>query len=106
MNCGTPGRTPPRRSAFAGRLILLVLPLLLALTVWAAPASAYPCASDATPAPAGPAAKAGAKQCKPSQPPTVRGDADPLAFVFFMGMIVAVLLVPITVRRREDMPPQ
>ena len=47
MHCGTPGRTPPRRSAFAGRLILLVLPLLLALTVWAAPASAYPCASDA-----------------------------------------------------------
>jgi len=61
MNCGTPGRTPPRRSAFAGRLIRLVLPLLLALTVWAGPASAYRCASDAKPALAGPASKAGAK---------------------------------------------
>ena len=87
MHCGTPGRTPPRRSAFAGRLILLVLPLLLALTVWAAPASAYPCASDATPGLAGPGARAGAKQCEPSQPPTERGNADPLSLVFFMGMI-------------------
>jgi hypothetical protein len=106
MHCGTPGRTPPRRSAFAGRLILLVLPLLLALTVWAAPASAYPCASDAKRAVAGPAASAGAKQCEPAQPAAKRGNADPLSFVFFIGIIVAVLLVPITVRRREDVSPQ
>jgi hypothetical protein len=105
MNCGTPGRTPPRRSAFAGRLILLVLALLLALTVWAGPASAYPCASDATRALAGPAARPGAKQCEPSQPYTERGNADPLSFVFFMGMIVAVLLVPVTRWRREDLAP-
>ncbi len=106
MHCGTPGRTPPRRSAFAGRLILLVLPLVLALTVWTAPASAYPCASDATRAVAGHAARAGAKQCEPAQPAVKRGNADPLSFVFFIGIFVAVLLVPITVRRREDVSPQ
>ena len=106
MYCGTPGRTPPRRPAFVGRLILFVLPLLLALTVWAAPASAYPCVSDAKRAVSGPAASAGAKQCEPVQPLAKRGDADPLSFVFFIGIIVAVLLVPITVRRREDVSPQ
>jgi len=99
MNCGTPGRTPPRRSAFAVRLILLVLPLLLALTVWAAPASAYRCAPDATSA-------AGTKQCQASQPPKKRGNADPISFVFFIGIFVAVLLVPITVRRREEVSPE
>ena len=106
MPCGTPGRTPPRRSAFAGRLIRLVLPLLLALTVWAGPASAYRCASDAKPALAGPASKAGAKQCEPSSPLKKRGNADPLSFVFFMGIIVAVLIVPVTRWRREDLPPE
>jgi hypothetical protein len=106
MYCGTPGRTPPRRPAFVGRLILFVLPLLLALTVWAAPASAYPCVSDAKRAVSGPAARAGAKQCEPAQPLAKRRNADPLSFVFFIGIIVAVLLVPITVRRREDVSPQ
>jgi hypothetical protein len=104
MNCGTRGRTPPRRSAFAVRLILLVLPLLLALTVWAAPASAYRCAPDATRASNGHLANAGVKQCETSAPFKKRGDADPISFMFFIGIIVAVLLVPITVRRREDIP--
>ena len=106
MHCGTPGRTPPRRPAFAGRLILLVLPLLLAFTVWAAPASAYPCAPGATRAVSGPAARAGAKQCEQAQPSADREDADPLSFVFFMGIIMAVLLVPVAVWRREDLSPE
>ena len=106
MNCGTPGRTPPRRSAFAVRLILLVLPLLLALAFWAAPASAYRCAPDAARVPSGGLAQAGRDQCKASQPPMKRGNADPISFVFFIGIIVAVLLVPITVRRREEVFPE
>ena len=99
MTCGTPGRTPPRRSAFAVRLILLVLPLLLAFTVWAAPASAYRCGPDAT-------GVSGTKQCQAAQPSKKRGDADPMSFMFFIGIIAAVLLVPITVRRREEASPE
>jgi hypothetical protein len=103
MNCGTPGLAPPRRSAFAFRLILLVLPLVLALAVWAAPASAYRCAPEATRASSGPLTAAGKKQCG-TEPFRERGNADPMSFVFFIGILVAVLLVPITVRRREDVP--
>jgi hypothetical protein len=106
MNCGTPGRTPPRRPAFAGRLILLVLPLVLALTVWAAPASAYRCAPDAGRASNGHLAAAGKKRCQASEPFKRRGNADPISFAFFIGIFVAVLLVPITVRRREEVPPE
>lgn len=105
MNCGTPGRTPPRRSAFAGRLILLVLPLLLAFTVWAAPASAYRCEA-AVPTLAGQAAKAGKNECDASEPSKKRGNADPISFVFFIGIIVAVLVVPVTTWRREGPPPE
>jgi hypothetical protein len=106
MHCGTPGRTPPRRPAFAGRLIRLVLPLLLALAVWAGPASAYRCAPTATRALAGHTANAGEKQCQPSEPFKRRGNADPLSFAFFIGIMMAVLLVPVAVWRREDMPPE
>jgi hypothetical protein len=106
MHCGTPGRTPPRRPAFVGRLILLVLPLLLALTVWAGPASAYRCAPAATGAVAGHAANVGEQQCEPSEPFKRRGDADPLSFVFFIGIMVAVLVVPVAVWRREDLQPE
>jgi hypothetical protein len=105
MHCGTPGRTPPRRPAFAGRLILLVLPLLLALTVWAGPASAYSCAA-AVPTLAGQGANPGKNQCEPSAPLKKRGNADPFSFIFFMGIIVAVLLVPVTTWRREGLPPE
>jgi hypothetical protein len=103
MHCGTPGRTPPRRPAFAGRLILLVLPLLLALTVWVGPASAYRCAA-AVPTLAGHAAKAGEHQCEPSAPAKKRGNADPISFAFFIGIIAAVLLVQVTTWRREGVP--
>jgi len=107
MHCGTPGRTPPRRPAFAGRLIRLVLPLLLALAVWAGPASAYRCAPGATTRTlAGHTVNAGERQCEPSAPFKRRGNADPLSFVFFMGIIMAVLLVPVAVWRREDLSPE
>jgi hypothetical protein len=106
MHCGTPGRTPPRRPAFAGRLIRLVLPLLLALAVWAGPASAYRCAPAATGTVAGHAANVGEQQCEPSRPFKRRGDADPLSFVFFIGIMVAVLVVPVAVWRREDLQPE
>jgi hypothetical protein len=106
MHCGTPGRTPPRRPAFVGRLILLVLLLVLAVTVWAGPASSYACEQSQPTGIrtlAGQIAKADEK-CEPSQPFKKRGNADPMSFAFFIGIIVAVLFVPVAVRRREDMP--
>ena len=106
MHCGTPGRTPPRRSAFAGRLIRLVLPLLLAFAFWAGPASAYRCAPAATGTPAGHTANVGEQQCEASEPFKWRGNADPLSFVYFMGIMLAVLVVPVAVWRREDVSPE
>jgi hypothetical protein len=35
-----------------------------------------------------------------------RGNADPMSFVFFIGIMVAFVLVPITLGRREELPPQ
>jgi hypothetical protein len=109
MHCGTSGRTPPRRPAYVGRLLLLVLVLLLSLTVWAGPASAYPCGQaqpSGTRTLAAHLAKANSKQCEPSKPFKRRGNADPISFAFFIGMIVAVLLVPAALGRREELPPE
>jgi len=107
MHCGTPGRTPPRRPAFVGRLTLLVLPLLLALTVWAGPVSASPCAPTGEQRTlAGHVANVAEKECEPSPPFERRGNADPISFAFFIGIIVAVLLVPVAMGRREDLPPE
>ena len=106
MHCGTPGRTPPRRPAFVGRLILLVLPLLLSFAFWAGPASAYRCAPAATGTPSGHAANAGEQQCQPTGAFKRRGNADPLSFAFFMGIMLAVLVVPVAVWRREDLSPE
>jgi hypothetical protein len=115
MHCGTPGRTPPRRPAFVGRLTSLVLLLLLALTVWAGPASAKPCAPTSAPAVAAVGnertlavhvPKASTNECEPSAPFKKRRNADPISFAFFIGMIVAVLLVPVALGRREDLPPE
>ena len=116
MHCGTSGRTPPRRPAFIiGRLTSLALLLLLALAVSAAPASAKPCAPTSAPAvaPVGNqrtlavhVPKASTNECEPSAPFKKRGNADPISFAFFIGIIVAVLLVPVALGRREDLPPE
>ena len=105
MHCGTPGRTPPRRPAFVGRLIRLVVLLVVTLTVWAGPASSYNCgAPSGTRTLAGHVAKA--KQCGPSTAFKRRGNADPLSFAFFIGIIAAVLLLPVALVRRLDLPPE
>ncbi len=121
MHCGTSGRTPPRRPAFiVGRLIPLVLLLLLAFAVPVGPASAQPCAPSSAPAQTPRVAPAGGvrtlaahvpkavgpKECEPSEPFKKRGNADPISFAFFIGIIAAVLLVPVALGRREDLPPE
>ncbi len=120
MLCGITGRTPPRRPALiAGRLLSLALLLVLALAVSAGPASAGPCAPTSAPATtprvapvtgtrtlAARVPKDGPKECEPSRAFKKRGNADPISFAFFIGIIVAVLLVPVALGRREDLPPE
>ena len=105
MHCGTPGRTPPRRPAFVGRLVRLVLLLLVTLTISVGPASSYPCGTPSgTRTVSGNTAKE--TQCGPSGSFKRRGNADPLSFAFFIGIIAAVVLVPVTLGRRQDLPPE
>ncbi len=120
MLCGTTGRTPPRRPAhFVGRLIQAALVLLSALALSAGPALAGPCSPTTAPANtprvaaesgtrvlAARVSKDGPKECEPSRAFKKRGNADPISFAFFIGIIVAVLLVPVALGRREDLPPE
>jgi hypothetical protein len=115
MNCGFSWR-PPRRTAFAGRLVLLACLLALAFGLSAGPASAYPCKSPQPP----PAASgertltghvdAQEDDCEPDSearaPAFRRRNADPMSFVFFIGILVAVVLVPVAFGRREELPPE
>jgi hypothetical protein len=94
-----------------GRLTGLVCLLLLVLALSAGPAGAYSCgvAGSARTLSAH-VTKADEKDCTP--PPRKRRNADPISFAFFVGIIVAVLLVPIAgtasgaFGKREDLPPQ
>ena len=112
MHCGTSGRTPPRRPAFVGRLTRLVLLGLVTLFLCAGPAASSPCAPTAigTRTLAAHVPNSGEKECQPSEPFAKRGNADPISFVFFIAILVAVLLVPVAVPvalgRREDVPPE
>ena len=108
MHCGSSWRTPSRRTAlaFAGRLALLGCLIVLAFGTAARPAEAYVCGR----APADTRTLQGhvgdLKDCdRPSTRPK-RGNADPMSFVFFIGIMVAFVLVPITLGRREELPPQ
>src|SRR5215831_3998408 len=103
MFCGF-WRTPPRRPAFAGRLVVLLCVLVFPLVGSVAPARAYVCAPSAAHAPRVAAQKA----CERSRAPVWRkhGDADAMSFVFFMGAVVAVLLIPVAFGRRDGLPPE
>jgi hypothetical protein len=101
MYCGSSWR-PPRRTAFAGRLGLLFCLLVLAFGVAAGPATAYPCGATSS---AGHAAEE--RRCEPAQPrPVRRRNADPMSFVFFMGVLIAFVLVPVGLGPREEIPPE
>jgi hypothetical protein len=94
---------PPRRTAFAGRLGLLLCLLVLALGVSSGPAAAYSC--GATPQSRTLAGHIPQKKDCDTQPPrtTRRGNADPMSFVFYMGILVAFVAVPLALSRREEL---
>jgi hypothetical protein len=104
MHCGF-WRTPPRRPAFAGRLVVLVC-LLVLFGGAVAPAGAYVCSPPSTTR-ALTAHVTVQKDC--DRPPAARpkrGDADPMSFVFFLGIVVVVVLFPVALGRREELPPE
>jgi hypothetical protein len=105
MYCGSSWR-PPRRTAFAGRLGLLFCLLVLAFGVSAGPAGAYSCgATSPSRTLAGHLAQK--KDCDQEQPRTTRrGNADPMSFVFFMGVVIAFVVVPLALSRREEHSPE
>ena len=106
MNCGNPLRQPPRRPLAAARIASVLCLMLLALVLSAGPASAYPCGGSAVPVRTLSAHTSGvdAKECTPApKRPVLHRKADPMSFAFFIGLIVAVLLVPAAaLRKRED----
>ena len=106
MHCGSSWR-PPRRTAFAGRLALLCALLVLAFGASAGPATAYSC--GATSKSVRTLAGLGAEKKDCEQEPTrpaKRGNADPMSFMFFIGILIAVALVPAALGRREELPPE
>jgi hypothetical protein len=107
---------PPRRTAFAGRLGLLLCLLVLAFGVSAGPAAAYSCgATSPSRTLAGQVsghrggrslrfALPQKKDCDQAPSRTTRrGNADPMSFVFFMGILVAFVAVPLALSRREEL---
>ena len=105
MHCGSSWR-PPRRTAFAGRLGFLVCVLVLAFGASAGPATAYSC--GATPVVRTLAGHGAQKKDCEQEParPAKRGNADPMSFMFFIGILIAVVLVPAALGRREEPPPE
>jgi hypothetical protein len=108
MHCGTPGRTPPRRPAAAGRLFRFAFILVLAAAIWAGPAQAsYTCGGKATEPTRTLTARVtgeGEENCAPKT--RVVRKADPMSFAFFIGIMVAVVLVPIALNKRGLGPPE
>ena len=102
MHCGSSWR-PPRRTAFAGRLGLLFCLLVFVFGASADPAAAFSCgATSAARTLAGHAVEKKDCEQEPARPAR-RGNADPMSFVFFMGVVIAFVLVPIALGRREEM---
>jgi hypothetical protein len=101
MLCSSSWR-PPRRTAFAGRLGLLFCLVVLGSGVSAGPAAAYSCdAAASSRSPAGHILQK--KDCNPEPARTTRrGNADPMSFVFFMGVVIAFVVVPFALSRREE----
>jgi drug/metabolite transporter (DMT)-like permease len=102
MLCGF-WREPPRRPAFAGRLAVLFCVLCVLFAGSTAPASAYACATSSS----GKARVAAEESCaRSSIVRRHRGEADTMSFVFFMGVVVAIVLIPVAFGRREELPPE
>ena len=105
MFCGF-RRTPPGWPARAGRLAALSCVLVFLLAGSVTPASAYVCSPTAARGRSVAAQNACARSRERSPVWRKKGDADAMSFVFFIGAVVAVLLIPVALGRREELPPE
>ena len=104
MFCGF-WRTPPGPPAFARRPVVLLFLLVCLFAGSAKPARAYVCAPSSAHAPWVAAQKACER--RPRAPVWRKhGDADAMSFVFFIGAVAAILLIPVAFGRREELPPE
>ena len=108
MHCGSIWRTPSRRTvlAYTGRLALLACLLVLVSGPAVQPASAYVCGRPEKATRSLSAHLGTQKDCDRPAGRVKRGNADPMSFMFFIGILVAVVLVPVALGRREDLPPE
>ena len=108
MHCGSSWRTPSRRTvlAYTGRLAVFACLLVLVFGPAVQPASAYVCGRPAKETRSLSAHLGTQKDCDRPAGRVKRGNADPMSFVFFIGILVAVVLVPVALGRREDLPPE
>jgi hypothetical protein len=104
MFCGS-WRTPPRRPALGGRLAVFVCALVCLFAGSASPARAYVCAPGSSHTPRV-AAQKNCDRPRPEHAWRKNGDADAMSFVFFIGAVCAVLLIPVAFGRREELPPE
>jgi|SRR5215470_14677438 len=86
------------------RMAVLPCVLVCLFAGSAGPARAYACAPDSTHT-----SVATQNHCDQPRPAPVwrkKGDADAMSFVFFLGAVCAVLLIPLAFGKREELPPQ
>src|SRR5262249_11556547 len=105
MFCGFSWRTPPRRPVFAGRLAVLLGVLVVLFAGPTASARAYACAPGKAHTP-GMEAQERCDRPRPAHVWRKHGDSDAMSFVFFIGAVCAVLLIPVALGRRDELPPQ
>ena len=89
------------------RLAILFSALALVAGISSGPAAAYTCGGSAAPTRTLSAHATGndVRDCARPVRPKAR-EADPISFAFFLGIIVAVLLVPVALYKREEAGPE
>jgi hypothetical protein len=97
MICGSFLRLPPRRPTAAARIAGVLCLLSVALAVWAGPAAGYACDETKDTARSAHTWDLEGSRCAPAKP--LHRNADPLSFLFVIGLTLGVLLIPATTLR-------
>ena len=87
------------------RLACFLCLLTFFVAATAGPAGAYSCSSGSGRTLSAHSNEAD-RECSRLRKGPLERKADPISFAFFVGLIVVVLLVPVVLGKREDLPPQ